>query len=189
MEALPDERFDISDFYTKRLNSGFYTKHFIVNGEEPVHKQALRFVSECGTAACIAGWSFVINSGAIQGQDEILGLSTERGVMSCLCLTRFISSPSNFPRARAIRVIDHFLETGIMSWETKSMSDIGKGDWVEAINNPSPKYGFSPGSIYQVSEVTTALGCFCKRACNNQGLRFINGPDAGQFNARAWCIL
>lgn len=96
LAELPDERFDIARVWTK-------------DGEWAEKKQVA--ANECGTAACIVGWYEILYPHA----EGIEALTQEQH--SDLCAPEGYNSRSTqYTRARAVIVIDHYLETGRVDW-------------------------------------------------------------------------
>jgi len=71
-------------------------------------------VAVCGTAACIQGWYSLL----FHTHDR--SWVGRRGAWERLCLPHYSDGPSKdrdwYTRARAIRVLDHLIETGEVDW-------------------------------------------------------------------------
>lgn len=102
--SLPPERFDMT----------VYGGHVTEDGD--VVEDLRADVSDCGTVACICGWTVAI-FGVGEGLDdqsaacEVLGLTEMQGDLL------FIPDPRNGrTSADAARVLDHLIATGEVDW-------------------------------------------------------------------------
>lgn len=104
LRALPPERFDIADWFSRDGK-----------GSLPSDRAAQELTEPCGTAACIAGWTVAIFAPRHRGSPggeaaRLLGLEDD-----CLFFP-----PSHkllaYQPAQAADVIDHLLATGEVDW-------------------------------------------------------------------------
>lgn len=108
--AVPDEKFNMANIFTS-VKSGSQVERY----------------THCKTAACIAGWAYVVApvearrrrthwlSGHWRTAEKWLGLTATQADR--------LFSPSgywhaeDYPRARAIAVLKHLRETGEVNWD------------------------------------------------------------------------
>lgn len=109
LAALPDERFNMLDLMIDE------------NGDPAGDNQSPAvFLSRCGTAACVAGWSnYLYRAQDVEAGPSAaafdLGLNP-RQRYDLFLPPRFITHSHEYTRTRAVAVLDHYLATGEIDW-------------------------------------------------------------------------
>jgi hypothetical protein len=82
---------------------------------------AVHLHRDCGTAACIGGWTNALLSSPAEFMDfDLAGkrLGITLGQTYKLFMPEDYDVPGHYTRAHAVRVLDHLLETGEVDWQS-----------------------------------------------------------------------